>query len=173
MAGTAALILLGAFSAGIRPRELFTGSRPLMVMVIFTAVIKICKLSALLSGQWAAVVSVEELTGALRLSAGILISFTAGSLLFAVTTMTEIRHSLERAEHFLFRSRRLSLALALMLAFLPRFFELWEAAETAAKARGCTGTFRRVLVILPLVTERMIESAAETAAAMEARGVSV
>jgi biotin transport system permease protein len=159
-------------------------------MLGITALLRLIDFSALTS--WPALFRTGELAGAARLSGGILISFAAGSLFFSVTTMTELRRSLERAERFLrcpFRRRlapqsaeagpevlpqgRLSLALALMLAFLPRFFELWEAAETAVKARGCTGTFRRVMAILPLAAEGMIESAAETAAALEARGVMV
>jgi biotin transport system permease protein len=191
---SAALILLGAAAAGIRPRELLAGSRPLIVMLALTALLRLIDFSALRSLEFSALFRTGELAGAGRLSAGILISFASGSLFFSVTTMTEIRRSLERAERFLrrpFRRRpgpgpssppdgseavpreRLSLALALMLAFLPRFFELWENAETAARARGCTGAFRRVTAILPLAAEGMIESAAETAAALEARGVKV
>jgi biotin transport system permease protein len=148
-------------------------------MLALTALLRLVDFSA---GSWPALFRAGELAGAARLSAGILISFAGGALFFSVTTMTEIRRSLERAERFLrrpFRRRpdaprgQLSLALALMLAFLPRFFELWETAETAAKARGCTGPFRRAAAILPLVAEGMIESAAETAAALEARGVVV
>jgi biotin transport system permease protein len=60
-----------------------------------------------------------------------------------------------------------------MLCFLPRFFELWENAETAVKARACCGRIRRIITILPLVTERMIETAAETAEALEARGLAL
>jgi biotin transport system permease protein len=153
-------------------------------MLGVTALLRLVNFSAPGSFRLSTLFRAGELAGAARLSAGILISFAGGSLFFSVTTMTEIRRSLERAERFLrrpFRRRQpdafpqgqLSLALALMLAFLPRFFELWEAAETAVKARGCTGTFRRVTAILPLVAEGMLESASETAAALEARGVLV
>jgi biotin transport system permease protein len=126
--------------------------------------------------------NLEGLTGGLLFSGGILISFSACSLLFTVTTMTEIRRSLERAEFLIRRiipgrkppagSRgRLSLAMALMLGFLPQFFVLWEEAELACRARGASRGLRSMGAILPLVTERMIKTAAETAETLEARGL--
>ncbi|MDR0448261.1 MAG: energy-coupling factor transporter transmembrane protein EcfT [Treponema sp.] len=69
------------------------------------------------------------------------------------------------------RQSRISLALTLMLGFLPRFFETWENARMAAKARGSAGGLKLLITILPLVTERMIETAAETAEALESRGL--
>jgi biotin transport system permease protein len=119
------------------------------------------------------------LSGALIFDGGILISFAGGSLFFSVTTMTEIRRSLEKVELFILRPfgkrrhGRLSLALALMLGFLPRFFEFWELSELACKARLCKSGLRRTCLVLPLVTERMIEMAAETAIALESRGLTV
>jgi biotin transport system permease protein len=108
----------------------------------------------------------------LLFAAGILVCFAAASLFFAVTTTTEIRKALAAAETRVFRRQsRISLALALMLGFLPRFFECWENADNAARARCCPGGIRRIMVILPLVTERMIETAADTAEALESRGL--
>jgi biotin transport system permease protein len=123
---------------------------------------------------------INGLQGALIFDGGILISFAGGSLFFSVTTMTEIRRSLEKVELFILRPfgtkrrhGRLSLALALMLGFLPRFFEFWELSELACKARLCRSGLRRTILVLPLVTERMIEMAAETAIALESRGLTV
>jgi biotin transport system permease protein len=65
----------------------------------------------------------------------------------------------------------LSLSVSLMLGFLPRFFEVWEDAEAAYFARGGRKGFGELILLIPLVTERMIEAAAETASAMEARGI--
>ena len=121
------------------------------------------------------------MTDCLVFAAGVLVSFAAAALFFAVTTTTELRRSLEAVELFFRfpnsrnprRRGRLSLALALMLGFLPRFIELWENAETAVKARACGGGIKRIAAILPLVTERMIEAAAETAEALEARGLTL
>ncbi|MHB9294034.1 biotin transport system permease protein, partial [Hollandina sp. SP2] len=120
---------------------------------------------------------------------GIMISFSAGSLLFSVTTMTELRDSLGSAETLIrtcwywfikkltgkqspgvFRNSPVSLGISLMLNFLPRFFEVWEAAETAYQARAGKKGIPAVILLIPLVTERMITLAVETAYAMESRG---
>ncbi|MDR2110671.1 MAG: energy-coupling factor transporter transmembrane protein EcfT [Spirochaetaceae bacterium] len=58
-----------------------------------------------------------------------------------------------------------------MLGFLPRFFEIWETVNLAYQARGGKGGIPRILILLPLVTERMMEIAAETAGALESRGL--
>ena len=126
----------------------------------------------------------EGLLSALR----ILVSFAAGSVLFAVTTMRELRLSLGAAEQAITglfarekpadpraapprRYSRLSLALSLMLGFIPRFFELWETVNLACEARAGRRGLRRLALVIPLVTERMMETAADTAEALEARGM--
>jgi energy-coupling factor transporter transmembrane protein EcfT len=193
-AGTAALILVGALSVKLTVRELLAGSRPLAIMLVaFTLfrAIQLFPLETAAAGELKlnlvfALVSLdmEALQSGLYLAGGILVCFAAASLFFAVTTTTEIRHSLSYIELFLFRlvrgqnstarkQGRLSLGLALMLGFLPRFFECWENAGLAARARCCTGGLKRIIIILPLVTERMIETAAETAEALESRGLEV
>ncbi|MDR2313542.1 MAG: energy-coupling factor transporter transmembrane protein EcfT, partial [Spirochaetaceae bacterium] len=63
------------------------------------------------------------------------------------------------------------LGISLMLGFLPRFFELWEAADTAYRARGGRKGPGQMRTLIPLVTERMLEAAAETAQALESRGL--
>jgi biotin transport system permease protein len=174
IAAAAAFVFCSSAAAGIKPRELLAGSRPLVLILALTVAARALRTDP---------VSLNPggLAEGLVFSAGILVSFSAASLFFSVTTMTELRNSLETVE-LLFRlpagSRlrrrgRLSLALALMIGFLPRFFELWENAEIAVKARARLGAIRRITVILPLVTERMIETAAETAEALEARGLTL
>jgi biotin transport system permease protein len=128
----------------------------------------------------------------------ILLSFAAAALLFSVTTMTELRDSLDRGESLLcypllrllrwispapgdggwvrrlthrLERPRLSLGISLMLGFLPRFFEIWEAADTAYRARGGRKGLGQMKALIPLVTERMLEAAAETAQALESRGL--
>jgi biotin transport system permease protein len=66
---------------------------------------------------------------------------------------------------------RFSLGLSLMLGFLPRFFEIWEDSDVAYRARAGKKGITSLVLLIPLVTERMIEMAAETAAALESRGL--
>jgi energy-coupling factor transporter transmembrane protein EcfT len=176
MGSAAALLLAGSFCAGIRPWELLAGSRPLLLMLAAVTVFRSVHISLPLSFN----LETTGLMGALIFDGGILISFAGGSLFFSVTTMTAIRRSLEKVELFILRpfgaKKRhgsLSLALALMLGFLPRFFEFWETSELACKARLCKSGLRRTCLVLPLVTERMIEMAAETAIALESRGLTL
>jgi len=64
-----------------------------------------------------------------------------------------------------------SLGISLMLGFVPRFFEVWEAADLSCRARSCRGGLRRLLALAPLAAEAMLEAAAQTALALEARGL--
>jgi biotin transport system permease protein len=64
-----------------------------------------------------------------------------------------------------------SLGISLMLGFIPRFFDLWEASSLACDARSCRRGVRRLFVLVPLVTERMMEAAADTALALQARAL--
>jgi biotin transport system permease protein len=115
---------------------------------------------------------------ALLFSWGILVSFAAGALLFSVTTMGELRDSLAAAGGFLRarvapHSRKkgpgLSLAISLMLGFLPRFFEIWETANDAYRARGGKRGPSGIFVVMPRVIEGMLLKAGETAQALEGR----
>jgi energy-coupling factor transporter transmembrane protein EcfT len=130
-----------------------------------------------------------------RFAGTVLVSFTAASLLFKVTTMTEFRESLGKVEGLLCRPLiwllkpldrdwarglrrrlerpRLSLAVALLLGFLPQFFELWGTASKAYAARAGKNGLPRLIALIPLVTEGMMERAAETARALEARGLTL
>jgi biotin transport system permease protein len=175
VAAAAVFVFCCAAAAEIKPWELLAGSKSLVMILALTTAVRALRTDP---------VSLDPggLAGGLVFSLGILVSFSSASLFFSVTTMMELRRSIETVELLfrlpagygtLRRRGRLSLVLALMLGFLPRFFELWENAETAIRARACGGTLRRITAVLPLVTERMMETAAETAEALEARGLTV
>jgi len=182
-----AVILAGSFIAGMNIRALFAGSRPLVIMLVFFTAFRVIGAEKETAIHVFSIFYIDlfALKSGLFVSAGILMCFAAASLFFAVTTAGELRVSLARAELFLRRPfqkkdkrlaynyGRLSLALALMLGFLPRFFEYWENSHLAVRARGCSGKVRAITAILPLVTERMIETASETAQALESRGLTV
>ena len=167
LAAAFALILAASIAARIPPWDLLRGSRVL-------AILALCVMA--LNFQ----TPVTGLVTALR----IFIPFAAAALLFAVTTMRELRLSLAALEirlKNLFSGNRapprnvafFSLGISLMLGFIPRFFELWETVNLACDARVCKRGPRRLLLLVPLVTERMMEAAADTALALEARGLGV
>jgi biotin transport system permease protein len=156
------LVTAGSLAAGMRPRELLRGARPLLAMALL---VTLCRTLAVETGGEAPVFpSRRGFAEGLVFGWRILLAFCAASLFFSVTTMLEIRESLDRL-----RLRRLSLGLALMLGFLPRFFALWEGAELAWRARCGKKGLPQLLALVPLALERMILGAGETAAALEAR----
>jgi len=166
LAAAVALILAASIAARVLPWELLRGSRVLALMSLCIMMLNIHT-------------PVIGLITALR----IFVPFTAAALLFAVTTMRELRLSLGALETRIIyffagraRPRRVaffSLGISLMLGFIPRFFELWETTNLACDARVCKRGPRRLLLLVPLVTERMMEAAADTALALEARGLGV
>jgi biotin transport system permease protein len=195
LAAGAALLAGGAFLAGLRPWELLRGSKTVVVLALLLLLLR----SFHFTGPEAAGLPLPDPEGfwaGLHQGLCFLLSFAAGSLLFAVTTMGELRDSLGRAETAaaawvlglgrLFRrgknqapppKRRawssFSLGLSLMLGFLPRFFEIWETANLAYEARSGKKGLRRFVILAPLVIERMMEAAAETAEALDSRGLSL
>ena len=117
----------------------------------------------------------------------VFVVFAGAAFLFAVTTMRELRVSLAALEKrlarifFALRGKKaggrgiqgaalFSLGISLMLGFIPRFFDIWETADLSLRARSSRRGLRRLSIIVPLVTEKMMEAAAETALALEARG---
>jgi energy-coupling factor transporter transmembrane protein EcfT len=175
------LLIVLSLLAGIRPWGLLRGSRPLLLFVLFIFFFKAVEFNFPVEGKAEAAVeagasrllflNTEGLKEGLVYGLRIAFSFAAAALFFAVTTVGEIRKSLSRLESFLHLERvRLGLAVSLMLMFLPRFFETWEAADRAWKSRGGGKGFRKLRVLVPLTIEKMLELAAETSAAMESRG---
>lgn len=178
-----ALVLAAAGIGGIPAAALLAGSRSLAA-----ATGLVVALRAIVPDPEAAFplgVDAAGLAEGLRFAAGVFISFAAGSVLFATTTTAELRFALSRAERRVKRTLRfilprgaakkmdgidLSLSVALALAFMPRVFSVWEAAEDAHKARCGPKGIRALLTVIPLAAERLVEAAAETAHAMESRG---
>jgi biotin transport system permease protein len=193
---SACAVIAGSIAARRRLRELLRGSRPLVVLVLCVTLFRSLDVDPAgrnisFSGTKGLLsfVSKEGFFAGLSQGACVIVSFSACSLLFSVTTMQELRDSLSRVEltaagFFRFitsggrkqagtvrRISKISLGISLMLGFLPRFFEVWESANLACDARAGKKGIRRLIVLIPLVTERMMDAAAETAEALEARGM--
>ena len=177
--GVIALVLvILSFIAGIGPRELLRGSGPLFLVVLAVFLLRGIEFSP---GGYPGspeprralpfVFNTQGLLESVIFCGRIGTAFAAGTLLFAVTTSGEIKKSLSRAETTLHLEKlRLGLSISLMLAFLPRFFEIWEELTLAWKSRSGKKNLSRLLTLIPLLVERMMVKAAETASAMGARG---
>jgi energy-coupling factor transporter transmembrane protein EcfT len=157
------LVAAGSLAAGMRPWELLRGVKPLLVMALL---VTLCRTLAVEThGGTPVFPNRRGFAEGLIFGWGIILAFCAASLFFSVTTMTEIKESLDKL-----RLRRLSLGLSLMLGFLPRFFAVWQNTALAYRARCGKRGLPQLIALVPLAMERMILSAAETATALEARG---
>jgi energy-coupling factor transporter transmembrane protein EcfT len=186
LAAALAVVIVGAAASGLRPWELLRGFKNLFIMILLIFFLRSAAYDPFRFSR-------EGCAEALRFAGVILVSFTAASLLFSVTTMGELNESLGAIERALCRPfvpllrkggspwalrlayrlerPRFSLGISLMLGFLPRFFEVWESVTMAYQARSGKKGFSLMLTVIPLVIERMIGKAAETAAALESRGL--
>lgn len=189
---SAASIVAAAAAARLSPRRLLAGIGPLLFVTLFVVALRALVLPS--DGAWLAI-DYMGLREGIFFALSVLIAFSGGSILFATTTTAELREAVATAEEAvttplvraLRKSRRawcrnaaaalerstLSLVIALTLGFLPRVFEIWEAAEEARAARCGKKGLRGTAAMLPLVIERLMEMAAETARAMEGRGATL
>jgi energy-coupling factor transporter transmembrane protein EcfT len=165
------LIVVAASLAKIKPWELLRGSRPILLMLLCIIVLRAVRFSGInffppgLSGDFKIEFSKTDFFEAVSFCRNVIISFCAGTLLFAVTTVSELKDVLSLI------NPKLGLAVSLMLGFIPRFFEKWQTMQTAYRARGGKTGIKEILVLIPLVSQRMIDAACETAIAMEARRI--
>jgi biotin transport system permease protein len=174
-----------SLGSGIKPAELLRGSRPIIIFGFFVVLGRAL-------GFAPPAFNIQGFFSGVMFFWGMLLSFCAGALFFSVTTMTEVRDAVCSAERVLLKpaaallknikkplpqrlydavSRpRLGLALSLMLGFIPRFFAEWDALKNAYRARSGKPGIAEIFKLIPLAVGRMIDVAAETAAAMESRG---
>jgi biotin transport system permease protein len=162
-----AALCAASFCAGVNPLALLRGGRPIVMLRLFVALGRAL--------DFAPSFDVGAFSSGILFLWGMLLSFCAGALLFAVTTMTELREAVCAVEAALLRPfaaprPRLGLALSLMLGFIPRFFAEWEALQNAHKARAGKKNIAAISRLIPLAVNRMIDTATETAAALESRG---
>jgi biotin transport system permease protein len=189
LAAAALLLSVCAVRAGIPPWQLLKGSRPLAVLSLCVIALRTFEPGApgirtpeciiwnrYIPDMHLPGVSAAGFGAGLLTAAQMLVVFAAAALLFAVTSMRELRRSLGAVEKrltllvFKRPGGRFSLSISLMLGFIPRFFELWDDMNAACESRSGKRGSRRLFVLIPLVTERMLQTAAETALALEARG---
>jgi biotin transport system permease protein len=184
LAASILLILLASAVARILPFVLLKGSKPLVILSLCVILLKAIRLEGegiTIYGLHIPYISREGFLEGLFTAPGLFVPFAAAAMLFSVTTMRELRLSLALVEksviRFFLPHRKhtpfFSLGISLMLGFIPRFFEMWDDANFACDSRSCKRGLRRLTLLIPLVTERMIEASANTALALEARGATM
>jgi len=167
ISGIAFVLIVLSIAAGIGPAALLRGSGPLLFIVLAVFAVQGLEFSPL-------GFNASGLLEALVFCARIAAAFSAASLFFSVTSSGEIRKSLSGIETALHIEKlKLSLHISLMLGFLKGFFEIWEDLNLAWKSRGGKKNLACLVKLVPIAMERMMTRAAETAAALEARGSSL
>jgi biotin transport system permease protein len=180
LAASVLFILTACAAARISPPVLLKGSKPLMFLSLCIILLKTINLESggiTIGDLHIPFVSKEGFFEGLCTVPRLFVPFAAAAMLFSVTTMRELRLSLallEKRVIKIFSRRRghtpfVSLEISLMLGFIPRFFELWDDANLACDSRSCKRDLRRLFLLIPLATERMMEASGETALALEAR----
>ena len=187
LAAASVIIIAGAIIAKIAPWELMAGSKGLLIMASLVIVVRSISFDDGIG------FSREGFFSGLIFAWGMAVSFSSAALLFATSTQGELRDSLTWIEKILLyplclllrpiktnwsrgmqkalMQPRIALGIALMLGYIPRFFEIWENTCLAYRARSGKKGFREITTVLPIVCGRMIEAASDTAEAMESRGV--
>jgi biotin transport system permease protein len=166
LSGIILILISLSLIAGIGPLSLLRGSRQLFILVIAVFLFQGIEISP--PG-----IRVDNLKETIIFCLRIAAAYSAGALLFSVTTGGEIKKSLSGLEAKLhLEQSKLSLYFSLMLGFIPQLFAIWEDLNLAWKSRGGKNNFKRIILI-PLLIERMMQKAAETAEAMESRGASL
>ena len=162
--GIALILVVLSIIAGIGPWVLLRGSGPLFFIVMAVFLIQAVEFSP--PGF-----KLDGLMESVLFCARIATAFATGSLYFSVTTSGETRKSLSRLEAFLHLEKlKVGFSISLMLGFIPSLFQFWEDINLAWKSRGGKKNLSRLVTLAPLLIERMMVKAAETATAMEARG---
>ena len=170
LAGIILLLIVLSLMAKNLPFELLRGSGPLMGFILFLFLFQGIDFYPP-SFNAERLMDSGKLIGALLYCGRIITTFAAGSLLFAVTTVSQIRKSVEFLEKKLRLDRlKIGLGISLMLGFIKSFFEIWEDINLAWKSRAGKNSLKKLYVLLPHSIERMMHKAADTAEAMEARG---
>jgi biotin transport system permease protein len=190
LAASILLVLTASAVARVPPHKLLNGSKPLVILSLCLILLKTIRLEGegittpelIILNVYIPDVHIPFISGegfyeGLLAAPKLFVPFAAAALLFSVTTMRELRLSLMLIENNVIKlflpGRKhtpfFSLAISLMLGFIPRFFEMWEDANIACESRSCKRGLRLLFLLLPLVTERMMEASANTALALEAR----
>lgn len=165
----------------IRPRALFKGLKPLLFIIIFTAIINVFYTKGdVLVQFWIFKITREGLVNAGFLVLRIVMLVTGTFLLTYTTSPIALTDGLEsllsplKAIHF--PVHELALMMSIALRFIPTLIEETDKIMSAQKARGAdfeTGNlFQRARALLPLLVPLFVSAfrrADELAVAMECR----
>ena len=176
-----AFLVMAVALSRIRPRALFKGLKPLLFIIIFTAIINVFYTKGdVLVQFWIFKITREGLVNAGFLVLRIVMLVTGTFLLTYTTSPIALTDGLEsllsplKAIHF--PVHELALMMSIALRFIPTLIEETDKIMSAQKARGAdfeTGNvFQRAKALVPILVPLFISAfrrADELATAMECR----
>ena len=165
----------------IRPAELFKGMKPLLFIIIFTAILNLFFTEGEIIVRWWIFKITEE--GLKRTALMVLRIFLLVSSTFLLTYTTSPLQLTDGLEHLLtplkrirFPVHELSMMMSIALRFIPTLIEETDKIMSAQKARGAdfeTGSLaKRAKALLPILVPLFVSAfrrADELATAMECR----
>ena len=165
----------------IRPKALFKGLKPLLVIIIFTAVINLFYTDGrVLVEFWILKITVEGIQNAFFLVLRIMLLVMGTFLLTYTTSPIALTDGLESLlsplKKIHFPVHELAMMMSIALRFIPTLIEETDKIISAQKARGAdfeTGNiFRRAKALIPILVPLFVSAfrrADELATAMECR----
>lgn len=165
----------------IRPKALFKGLKPLLVIIIFTAVINLFYTDGrVLVEFWIFKITVEGIQNAFFLVLRIMLLVMGTFLLTYTTSPIALTDGLESLlsplKKIHFPVHELAMMMSIALRFIPTLIEETDKIVSAQKARGAdfeTGNiFRRAKALIPILVPLFVSAfrrADELATAMECR----
>jgi len=176
-----AFLITAVALSRIRPKALFKGLKPLIVIILFTAVINLFYTDGrVLVEFWIFKITVEGVQNAFFLVLRIMLLVMGTFLLTYTTSPIALTDGLESLlsplKKIHFPVHELAMMMSIALRFIPTLIEETDKIISAQKARGAdfeTGNvFRRAKALIPILVPLFVSAfrrADELATAMECR----
>lgn len=175
-------LMLGVLLSRISPKILLKSLKPVLPLLIFTALINILYVdgATVLKEFWIFKITVEGIYTAIFIAIRILCLIAISSLLTYTTSPTTLTDALERLMRPLKLIRvpvhEIAMMMTIALRFIPTLIEETDKIMSAQKARGADmesgSLFQRVRALIPVLVPLFVSSfrrAYELATAMECR----
>lgn len=176
-----AFLITAVALSRIRPKALFKGLKPLLVIIVFTAVINLFYTDGrVLAEFWIFKITIEGIQNAFFLVLRIMLLVMGTFLLTYTTSPIALTDGLESLlsplKKIHFPVHELAMMMSIALRFIPTLIEETDKIISAQKARGAdfeTGNiFRRAKALIPILVPLFVSAfrrADELATAMECR----
>jgi energy-coupling factor transport system permease protein len=180
-AGVGLYLLLTVAVSGVKPRALLKGMKPMVFIIIFTAILNIFYTPGEpLVSFWVLKISAEGITRAIFMALRLLMLISATFMLTYTTSPIALSDALARLMYPLSLIRvpvhEFAMMMTIALRFIPTIIEETDKIMSAQKARGADfesgNIFRRAKALIPLLVPLFVSAfrrAYDLAMAMECR----